>query len=148
MIHGLVKLTQFCVSFITLWTKQEPSSTVKLSVFTSVFVPIHTYGYGHESWIMIERILTQVQAPKMGFLRRVRGVTKGRTEVRLRPGQETSLAPPYLNLRYFGSKCIALKEKRTTLLRLFGALQGFGARGIKPPSLRPWCDTLRQSAQL
>jgi len=46
-----------------------------------------------------EKILTQVQAPKMGFLRRVHGVTKGRTEVRLRPGQETNLAPSYLNLR-------------------------------------------------
>jgi len=58
---------------------------------------------------MTKRILTQVQAPKKGFLRRVPGVTKGRTEVRLFPGQETGLAPPYLNLRYFGSKCIALK---------------------------------------
>jgi len=68
LIHGLVKLTQFCVSFIALWTKREPSNTAKLSVFTSVFVPILTCGYGHESWIMIERILlTQAQAPKMGF---------------------------------------------------------------------------------
>ena len=30
-------------------------------------------------------------------------MTKGSTEVRLHLGQETSLAPPYLNLRYFGS---------------------------------------------
>jgi len=78
LIHGLVKLTQFCVSFIALLTKREPSNTAKLSVFTSVFVPILTYGYGHESWVMAQRILTQVQAPKMGFLRRVHGVTKGR----------------------------------------------------------------------
>jgi len=92
-IHRLVKLTQFCVSFIALWTKRDLSNTAKLSVFISVFVPILTYGYGHESWVMTERILTQVQAPKMGFLRRVHGVTKGRTEVRLRPGQETNLAP-------------------------------------------------------
>ena len=62
-------------------------------VFTSAFVPILTYGYGHESWVTIERILSQVQAPQMGFLRRVHGVTKGRTEVRLRPGQETRLEP-------------------------------------------------------
>jgi len=76
--------------------------------FQSVFVPILTYG--RESWVMTERILTQVQAPKMGFLRRVHCVTKGRTEVRLGPGKETSLAPPYLNLRSFGSKCTALKK--------------------------------------
>ena len=102
-------------------TKRELSNTVKLSVFKSVFVPNLTYG--HEIWVMTERILTQVQTPKMGFLRRVNGVTKGRTEVRLRTGQETSLAPPYLNLRSFGSKCSGLKKKLATLLRLFGAPQ-------------------------
>ena len=50
-------------------TKRELSNTTKLSVFKSVFVPILTYS--HESWVMTERILTQVQAPEMGFLRRV-----------------------------------------------------------------------------
>jgi len=80
-------------------TKRELSNTVKLSVFKSIFVPILTCG--HESWIMTERILTRVQAPKLGFLRRVHGVAKGRIEVGLRPVQETSLAPPYLNLSYF-----------------------------------------------
>jgi len=34
--------------------KQELSKKAKLSVFKTVFVPILTYG--HESWIMIERI--------------------------------------------------------------------------------------------
>jgi len=98
-------LREFCRSVAT---KRELANTVKLSVFKSIFVPILTYG--HESWVMIERISTQVQAPKMRFLRRVQRVTKGRTEVRLRSGQETSLAPLYLNLRYFGSKCTALKK--------------------------------------
>ena len=46
-------------------TKQEVSNTTKLSVFKSVFVPILTYC--HESWVMTERILPQVQAPEMGF---------------------------------------------------------------------------------
>jgi len=54
-------------------TKRELSNTTKLSVFNSVFVPILTYG--PESWIMAERILAQVQAPEMGYLRRVHGVT-------------------------------------------------------------------------
>jgi len=67
-------------------TKRELSNTATLSVFKSIFVPILTYG--HESWLVTERILTQVQAPKMGFLRRVHGVTKGRTEVRLGPGKK------------------------------------------------------------
>jgi len=81
-------------------TKRELSNIIKLSVFKSIFVLILTCG--HESWVMTERILTQVQAPKLGFFRRVHGVTKGRTEVRLRPVQETSLALPYFNLSYFG----------------------------------------------
>jgi len=75
--------------------KRELSNTVKLSVFKSIYVLFLTCG--HESWVMTERVLTQVQAPKLGFLRRVQGVTKGRTEVELRPVQETSLAPPYLS---------------------------------------------------
>jgi len=55
-------------------TKRELSNTTKLSVFRSVFVPILTNG--HESRVMTERILTQVQATEMGFLRRVHGVTR------------------------------------------------------------------------
>ena len=99
--------------------KRELSNTAKLSVFKSIFVPILTYG--HESWEMTEIILAQVQASKMLFLQTVHGVTKARTEVRLRSGQETSLALLYLNLSYFGIKCLGLKKKLTTLLRLFRA---------------------------
>jgi len=44
-------------------TKRELSNTAKLSVFKSIVVPILTYG--RES----ERLLSQLQAPKMGFLR-------------------------------------------------------------------------------
>jgi len=89
-------------------TKRELSNIAKLSVFKSVFVLILTYG--HVSCVMAERILTQVQAPNMAFLRRGHAVMKGRTGVRLRPGQETSLTLPYLNLSYFGSKCTALEK--------------------------------------
>ena len=81
---------------------------------------------------MTERILTQVQDPKIGFLRRVHGVTKGRTEVRLRPGQETNLPPPYLNLRSFGSKCTALKKKLATMLGLFAPPPVIRRLGIVP----------------
>jgi len=76
----------------------KPHKTVR---FKSVFVPILTYG--HESWVMTERILSQnqMQAAEMGFLRRVHGATHGRTKVKWRLGQETSLSPPCLNLRPF-----------------------------------------------
>ena len=99
-------------------TKRELSNTIKLSVFKSIYVLILTCG--HESWGMTERILIQVQAPNLGFLRRVHAVTKGHTKDELRPVQETSLAPPYLNLSYFGIKRHALTKKRATFLRLFG----------------------------
>ena len=46
---------------------------------------------------------------------------QGHNEVRWRPGQETSLAPPFSNLRPFGSKCTVLKKVLVTLLGLFSA---------------------------
>jgi len=115
-------LRGFCCSVVR---KRQLSNTAKLSVFKSVFIPILTYG--HESWVMTQRILTQVQAPKMGVLRRAHGVTKGLMEVSLPPEQETNLALPYLSLRSFGSKCTALKKKLATLLGLLGAPQWFAA---------------------
>jgi len=100
-------------------TKRELSNAAKLSVFKSIFVPILTYG--HVSWVMTKRILIQVQATKIRFLKKVHGVTTGRTEVKLRPVQETSLASPFFNLSYFWIKCPALKKQLVTLSRLFGS---------------------------
>ena len=53
--------------------KRELSKKAKLSIFKTVFVPILTYG--HESWVMTERMRSQVQASEMSFLRRIEGVT-------------------------------------------------------------------------
>jgi len=53
--------------------KRELSKKAKLLIFKTVFVPILTYG--HESWVMNERIRSQVQVSKMRFLRRIEGVT-------------------------------------------------------------------------
>jgi len=44
-----------------------------------------------------------------------------RNEVRQRPGQEASLAPPCSNLRSLGSKCTALKKVLVTLFGTFCA---------------------------
>ena len=46
--------------------KRELSKKAKLSIFKAVFVPILTYG--HESWVMKERMQSQVQASEMNFL--------------------------------------------------------------------------------
>jgi len=119
--------------------------------------PIQNGGAGHhclppaddgpESWVKTKRKLTQVQVPEMGSLRS-HGATQGCIEVRWHPGQEASLVPPCSNLRSFGSKCTVLKKTLATLLGVFGATQWFGSRDTVPPSLRPWCDTSQQSAQL
>ena len=53
--------------------KWELSKKANLSIFKAVFVPILTYG--HESWVMTERMRSQVQASEMRFLRRIEGVT-------------------------------------------------------------------------
>ena len=53
--------------------KRELSKKTKLSIFKAVFVPIITYG--HESWVMTERVQPQVQASEMRVLRRIEGVT-------------------------------------------------------------------------
>ena len=45
--------------------KRELSKKAKLSIFKAVFVPILTYG--HESWLMTERVRSQVQASEMSF---------------------------------------------------------------------------------
>ena len=53
--------------------KRELSKKAKLSLFRTGFVPILTYG--RESWVMIKRVRSQVQASEMSFLRRIEGVT-------------------------------------------------------------------------
>ena len=53
--------------------KQELSNKAKLSIFKTVLVPI--LNYGHESWVMTERVRSQVQAHEMRFLRRIEGIT-------------------------------------------------------------------------
>jgi len=62
---GPVAIATFVNPVLSVATKRELSNTAKLSVFKSVFVPILTYG--HESWVMSERILAQVQEPNLDF---------------------------------------------------------------------------------
>ena len=48
--------------------KRELSNQAKLSLFKAVFVPISTYG--HESWVMTERVRSQMQASEMRFYKK------------------------------------------------------------------------------
>ncbi|KAK3562387.1 hypothetical protein QTP86_033524 [Hemibagrus guttatus] len=51
--------------------KKELSRKVKLSIYQSIYVP--TLTYGHELWVMTERVRSRIRAAEMSFLRRVAG---------------------------------------------------------------------------
>ncbi|KAK3571000.1 hypothetical protein QTP86_033564, partial [Hemibagrus guttatus] len=51
--------------------KKELSRKAKLSIYQSIYVP--TLTYGHDLWVMTERVRSQIQAAEMSFLRRVAG---------------------------------------------------------------------------
>ena len=53
--------------------KQELPKKAKFAVFHSIFVPILTYG--HESWVMTERMRSPVQAFQIRFLHKIQGTT-------------------------------------------------------------------------
>ena len=81
------------------------SQEAKLAVFKSLFRPILTYG--HESWIMTDRMRSRVQAAEMRFLRRIVGVTRI-DRIRNTDIRETLQIEPLLlmverqQLRWFG----------------------------------------------
>jgi hypothetical protein len=54
-------------------SKRELSSKAKISVYKTIFYP--TLTYGHELWVMTERIRSRVEAAEMRFLRRAAGLT-------------------------------------------------------------------------
>ncbi|KAK3514795.1 hypothetical protein QTP70_032195, partial [Hemibagrus guttatus] len=51
--------------------KKELSRKAKLSIYQSIYIP--TLTYGHELWVMTERIRSRIQAAEMSFLRRMAG---------------------------------------------------------------------------
>ncbi|KAK3517857.1 hypothetical protein QTP70_021002 [Hemibagrus guttatus] len=51
--------------------KKELSRKAKLSIYQSLYVP--TLTYGHELWVMTERVRSRIQAAEMSFLHRVAG---------------------------------------------------------------------------
>ena len=54
-------------------TRIVEKSKAALSIFKTAIVPILTYG--HESWVIIKGVRSQVQASEMNFLQRIEGVT-------------------------------------------------------------------------
>ncbi|KAK3557951.1 hypothetical protein QTP86_003867 [Hemibagrus guttatus] len=74
--------------------KKELSRKAKLSIYQSIYVP--TLTYGHELWVMTERVRSQIQAAEMSFLRRVVGHSLRDLEL-CHPGgaRSRAAAPPH-----------------------------------------------------
>ncbi|KAK3506058.1 hypothetical protein QTP70_002984 [Hemibagrus guttatus] len=51
--------------------KKKLSRKAKLLIYQSIYAP--TLTYGHELWVMTERVRSRIQAAEMSFLRRVAG---------------------------------------------------------------------------
>ncbi|MDG2633017.1 hypothetical protein P7M35_24665, partial [Vibrio parahaemolyticus] len=85
--------------------KRELSQKVKLSIYRSIYVP--TLTYGHELWVVTERMRSRIQAAEMSFLRRVAGLSL-RDRVRSSDIREGLGVEPLLlhiersQLRWFG----------------------------------------------
>ena len=85
--------------------KRELSKKAKLSIFKPVFVLILTYGY--ESWVMTERVRSQMRTSEMRFSQSIQGVTLF-TKVRSFETQKSLNINPFLlrlersQLRWFG----------------------------------------------
>ncbi|KAK3541945.1 hypothetical protein QTP86_008164 [Hemibagrus guttatus] len=73
--------------------KKELSREAKLSIYQSIYAP--TLTYGHELWVMTERIRSRIQAAEMSFLRRVAGCSL-RDRVRSSVTQEELGVQPLL----------------------------------------------------
>ena len=54
-------------------TKKEVSRRAKMTIFNAVYRPALIYG--HEQWVMTERIRSRIRAAEMRFLRRAAGLT-------------------------------------------------------------------------
>ncbi|XP_049899777.1 uncharacterized protein LOC126389867 [Epinephelus moara] len=85
--------------------KRELSQKAKLSIYRSIYAPILTYG--HELWVVTERMRSRVQAAEMSFLRRAAGLSF-RDRVRSSDIREGLRVEPLLlhiersQLRWFG----------------------------------------------
>ena len=119
--------------------KQELLKKAKFSVFKAVLIPILTYG--HEWWVVTERVRLQVQASEMRFLRRIEEVTlfyKVRSaEIR----KSLNIEPLLLQiersqLRWFGHVS-RMPQKSLTKQALLA--KGYGRRPVGRPR-NEWTD--------
>ena len=129
--HFILVADQQSISF-RFYSRQRTKVKQQNSVLTAVncivflFNPTSTRQGRTEVWWCPRRILY---------------CTQGRNEVRWRPGQETSLAPPCSNLRSFGSKS-AVEESTCDIVRTFRRPRSDSAthNDLAPGDLRSPCS--------
>jgi len=73
LMHGFIKQTQFCVSLSICGHKTRAFKHRKAFSLKLVIVPILTCG--HESMIMTEKVLSQIQAAEMEFFTKLHGLS-------------------------------------------------------------------------
>ena len=70
-IEAALAVMQTLRQFVVV--KREPSQKAKFSIYSSIYVPIFTYG--HELWVVTKRMRPHIQAAEMGFLRTIAGLS-------------------------------------------------------------------------
>ena len=129
----------------TVVTKRELSLKAKVSVFKSIYRPILTYG--HELWVMTERVRSRVQAAEMRFLRRAAGLTL-MDRVRSSTIRESLNIEPLLlhieksQLRWYGH---VLRMPQERLVKRVFQAAPVGRRPLGRPRAR-WADYVGQIA--
>ena len=123
--------------------KRELLKKAKLSIFNAVFVPILTFG--HESWVMTERVRSQEQASEMRFLQKIEGVTlfsKVRSsEIRKSLNMEPLLLRTERSqLRWFGHLSRMLQERLPKQALL---AKTNGKRPVGRPKTK-WTDYIKE----
>jgi exonuclease III len=122
--------------------KAELSQKAKISVFNSIYIP--TLTYGHETWVMTERIRSRVQAAEMRFLRGVVGVSR-LDRVRNTTIRENLQVEPLLLrierslLRWYGH---AIRMPQERIAHQILSAQPSGRRPRGRPRMR-WMDQIQ-----
>ena len=124
-------------------SKREQSNQAELSVFKSLYYP--TLTYGHEIWVLNERLSSRVQAAEMRYLRGVAGVRRidrvRNSVIRLGLGVEPLLQKVSRSqLRWFGH---VLRMPSNRLVGQVYLAQPTGRRPRGRPRNR-WSDGMRR----
>ena len=124
--------------------KRRLCTKAKLSIITSVYDPVLTYG--HECWIMNEKVRSRVQAAELRFLRRISGLTLldkvKSADIRESLNIESLLLrQERLQLRWYGH-VTRMSQERTAKKLLYSSPIGRRSRGLPKARWRDHIENL------